>query len=104
MYQSVDDHLMTLCKDNRTQPTDEESNDAVNVNLLEPFYTEAGARVDMQSSIGLMYRYVMVITVNSGSLKMQSPSRKQLVKIPLNSLSFLRRLVFHSPIFSFLIL
>nr|UXX21448.1 endoribonuclease dicer [Calyptrophora lyra] len=57
MYQSIDEYLKTLCQRNRAQPTDEEANDAVNVDVLEPYFTNRNAKVDMGSSIGLLYRY-----------------------------------------------
>lgn len=58
MYQCVDEYLTELCKRTRGMPTDEESDDAVNIDLLEPYYTDAGAKVDMRSSVSLLYRYV----------------------------------------------
>ena len=55
MYQCIDDYLTNFCK-NRGKPSDEESSNAVNVDALEPYYTKIGAKVDMGSSIAMLYR------------------------------------------------
>lgn len=57
IYLAVDDYLTQLCQRDRSLPTDEEANDAVNVDLLEPYFTKRNAKVDMGSSIGLLHRY-----------------------------------------------
>lgn len=56
MYQDIDEYLARMCREKRPSPTNEESNDAVNIDPLPPYYTSINAKVDMGSAIGLLHR------------------------------------------------
>jgi hypothetical protein len=53
MYSAIEEYLSKVCYD-RPTPTDEESYDAADTDLLDPYITENGARVTMGNSIATL--------------------------------------------------
>nr|AWH61386.1 putative dicerB [Actinia equina] len=56
MYQAIEEYLSHVCYDRRI-PTDEESTEAVDTDLLQPYRTRKGASVTMANSIALLCKY-----------------------------------------------